>query len=304
MTLEVIDSRYGEAKKTLHDLIIIILAKEYPLKIGEICQRLRKQFNVKLSFQAVRKSLNILTERKILIIKDKAYFINKNHILEVKRLTDQLMKNYFSGEKQVAQKEWSDVEGSYTTYTFENLIKTDQFCNEIILDWAYNLKEEDDRVFCFHSPHYWYVFGQLGLESSILTDIKANGIDAYYLADGNTLLDKWTIKFYKGHKINYKISPQKEKLKTTMGVFGDFIVQYDYPEELFNKIEEFYTNTKNLETMDITKIAQILKFKTSITMTVMKNKTIACKLKEEILSKFKKKHQIQQNEHKVFIIKQ
>ena len=73
MALEVIDSVYGEYKKQLNDLILITLAKEYPLKIGEICRILQNEFHITVSFQAVRKSLNILAERKILTINNKKY---------------------------------------------------------------------------------------------------------------------------------------------------------------------------------------------------------------------------------------
>ena len=39
MAIEVFDTRYGDYKKQIPDLILVILAKEYPLKIGEICYR-------------------------------------------------------------------------------------------------------------------------------------------------------------------------------------------------------------------------------------------------------------------------
>ena len=70
MTLEIIDSRYGEYKKIVCDIIMIILAKEYPLTIGEITKQLKNNFEVDISFQAVRKSLNNMVDRKILLVED------------------------------------------------------------------------------------------------------------------------------------------------------------------------------------------------------------------------------------------
>jgi hypothetical protein len=288
MTLEIIDSRYGNYKKNLPDILQIILAKENSLTISEISKRLREEFFVRVTFQAVRKSLNILVDRKILEVADKRYSLDKNYILELKRLTDQLLKNYFSGSKPGKINAWTKNQQQHATYTFENFIKTDQFCNEIILDWAYNLKEGDNCTFCFQSPHYWYIFGQLVLESNFLSEIKKLKVDAYYIADGKTILDKWTKRFYDEHRINFAINASKKITNTTMSVFGDLVVQYDYPQDLYDAIEEFYVSTVSLENLDLSRLANLLKFNTEIKMTVIRNKMIAQKLKEELLSQFKK----------------
>ena len=288
MALEVINSKYSEITKNLNDLILLILAKEYPLKIGEICLRLRREFNVKLTFQAVRKSLNILVDKKILIYQDKAYAINKNFILDQKRFADTMLKNYFTGEHPVKAIDWNKSPEAPTMYTCDNLLKADQLCNEIILDWVHQRKKEDDPTFCFQTPHYWYIFGQLGVESNILEELRELGIDAYYYVDNATIIDKWTKQFYDAHHIKYVVTTKPTKTKTTIGVFGDFIVQYDYPEDVYKIIDEFYQKTKDLSTMNLSTIAKILKTKTPITLTVMKNKLIAAKLKEEMKSKFKK----------------
>ena len=287
MALEIVDSRYGEVSKSLPDLIIIILAKEYPLRMGEINKKLKRDFNVKLSFPAIRKSLNIMTEKKILKLKDKSFSINKNYILENKRLSDQLLKNYFIGEKAEKSLPAKSKE-SHSTYMFENLIQADQFWTEIVLEWAYNLKENDDKRFFFHGPHCWYIFGHLGLESTFLLELKSHNIKPYYLVEGRTIIDKWSKNFYESHHVNYAINKNSKIFNTAIGVFGDYIIQYEYPEKLFKEMEKFYNSSKNFETMKITEIALLLKMKTNINLIVMKNKTIASTLKEEILANVKK----------------
>jgi len=284
MALEVIDSIYGDYKKQLNDLILIILAKEYPLKIGEICHRLQNEFHITLSFQAVRKSLNVMVERKILALNNKTYCIEKNYALELKRLTDQAMNNYFSGHKENKSLPTQKAE-TISTYEFEDLIKVDQFWAEIVLDWMYNLKEADERVVLFHGPHCWYMFGHLALEYNYISELQKHNIKLYYLINGTTLLDKWASQFYSPWA-TYKINPKRETMKTVIGVFGDFIIQYDYPDEIYNKMEEFYTQAKTLESIDLNNIAALLKSKSNIKVVVMKNKVIAAKLKEEMKSKF------------------
>ena len=285
MALEVIDSVYGEYKKQLNDLILITLAKEYPLKIGEICRILQNEFHITVSFQAVRKSLNILAERKILTINNKKYSIEKNYALELKRITDQIMKNYFSGHKDNKSLPTQKTE-TISTYEFEDIIKVDQFWAEIVLDWMQNLKEQDEHTVLFHGPHCWYIYGHLALEYNYLAELKSHNIKLYYLINGNTLIDQWAAKFYNNYA-EYKINNPPKEMKSVIGVFGDFIIQYDYPEEIYSRMEEFYHKAKTLDTTELKKIAEILKQKTSIKVILMKNKILAEKIREEMLSKFK-----------------
>jgi len=286
MALEVIDSRYGDYKKQLNDLILVILAKEYPLKIGEIHHKLKNEFNITLSIQAVRKSLNIMVNRRILTVKEKAYAIEKSYTLELKRLTDQILKNYFSGHKDNKSLPTQKQE-SISTYEFEDLIKVDQFWAEIVLDWMYNLKESDEKICLFHGPHCWYVFGHLALEYNYIVELKSHNIELYYLIEGNTEIDKWVSKFYNNWTA-YKINPQTREMKTVIGVFGEFIIQYDYPDDIYSRMEKFYTDAKSLESAELKSIAEILKSKTKIKVTVIRNIAMAESIKNDILSKFEK----------------
>lgn len=290
MALEMQDYRFGEHLKTVNDFVLIMLAKESPLTIGQVAKKLRADFKVSITFQGVRKSLHTLTRRKVLESQGTSYRISKQFILEAKRLSDQMMKNYFPGDKGTPGIRWTEtsITQKQATYTFEDFIRADQFCNEIILDWAYNRKEGEDSTFCFQSPHYWYVFAQLGIESSFLLELKRLKVDAFYLCEGNTLLDKWTKRFYDTHKIRYALTKKGERMKTTIGAFGDFIVQYDYPEDLFRQVESFYRKAASLETMNLSQIAKLSEFKSSITFTVIRNRAIAEKVKRDILSKFGK----------------
>ncbi len=286
MALEIQDPRYGAYSKNLPDLILIVLARQYPLRTGDIVRILKKEFFIRLSFQAIQKSLRMLEARKILISTDKGFSIAREYILEMKRLTDQMLSNYYHGSKLGNIREWSSKLESFSTYTFDNFIMLDQFCNEIILEWARNLKEGDDRTYCFQSPHFWYVLGQTGVESSLLAELRALHIDAYYVAENKTLLDTWTKRFYDKHGISYIINKKPSMAKTTIGVFGDFVIQYDYPDSIQTRIAAFYKHTKNLDTFDLAGIAKLLSSTTKIQFTVLKNKAIADKIKNEIISLF------------------
>jgi len=289
MALEITDQRYGSFSKTLPDMILLILAKEYPLTVGQITKILKGEFKAKVSYQAVRKSLFALAKRKILAESENKFSVSKEYLKEQKRLLDQFFANYFTAENKEKLPLYSKKREEYTTYTFETLLQVDKFWGELVLDWAYNLKKEDDKRFVFNGPHCWYVLGHLGAEYDFLNLLKANGVTCYYLVEGKTLLDKWSKDFYQTNGAVYKINEKKNPhiLRTAMGVFGDNIIQFDYPEDIFRQMEKFYSSTKSFSSLEINKIAEILKKKTSIKFIFSKNQVVADKLKEEIIAKCK-----------------
>jgi DNA-binding Lrp family transcriptional regulator len=285
MAVEITDNRYGKTTKTLQDIILLILAKEHPLTMGEITKRVRKDFKVRITFQAIRKSLKTLQKRGILKEKEKKFSIKKEYILETRRYSDQLLRNYFTAERKDKLPTWSSVGEEHTTYNFENLLQTDKFWGEIVLDWARNLKEQDDRTFCFQGPHCWYSLGHLGTESDFLTELKNQGVKSYYLVENNTLLDQWAKDFYEDYDVKYLIKT-KNKTKTAIGVLGEFIIQFEYPEEIYEKIERFYKKSDSFPKTRMSTIAKILKRKCEIKLQVIKNKVIASKIKKEIISNY------------------
>lgn len=289
MALEIVADRYGESKKTLHDLILLILAKEYPMTAGEIVKYLRQQFNVKLTFHAIRKSLLTLVERKILDRKDKKFSIDKNYILETKRLSDQLLKNYFKTEKQEKNIVGSMVDAQQVEYRFENLLQADKFWGEVVLDWARNLKSIDDHEFFFQGPHCWYPIGHLGVESEFLNELKDYGVRCFYVIDEKSSIDQWIKGFYDDFSVHYLINPQRIKdNRTALGVFGEYIIKFDYPDDIYNELQRFYSSSKDIASIELSIIANLLKKKSSIKLIMSKDKVITTNLKNQMKSLFKR----------------
>ena len=56
MPFEFVLPKPGAYKKATKDLIVSILAREHPLTLKQMLQRIRKQYGVSVTYQAVRKS--------------------------------------------------------------------------------------------------------------------------------------------------------------------------------------------------------------------------------------------------------
>ncbi|MFH1470931.1 MAG: hypothetical protein ABIF01_04235 [Candidatus Micrarchaeota archaeon] len=286
MSLELTDSRGGGITKSLPDIILQILSKEHPLTVGQINKIAKREFKVKVTYQAVRKSLLMLSKKKALAQSDGGFSINKEYILEQKKIVDGFLANYFAGEEESLPL-YSKNRETHTAYNFETLLQTDKFWCEIVFDWVYGLRPGDDRRFVFHGPHCWYIFGHLGTEHDFVNTLRSNKVSMHYLVDGETPLDEWTRKFYDKNGVIYRINRKKSgaPMRTAMGIFGEYIIQFDYPEGLLREMDEFYVSSKDLRSLSLEKIANTLKKKTPITFILNKNKVVADKLKDEIIEK-------------------
>jgi hypothetical protein len=282
MAVSVSDLRYGESTKTLQDIILLILAKEYPLTMGEIAKRVKKDFKTNVTFQAVRKSLLALIGRKIISEQLKEFSVNREYILEHKQLTDQLLRNYYTSEQKERLPATATTGEDHTVYMFDTLLQADRFWGEIVFDWAHNLKDSDDHQYFFQGPHMWYPFGHVGVEMDFLSELKSHGVQVLNLIENNTVLDQWVKHFYLAYGAKYAIKPKPESHATAIGVFGDNILQFDYPLEIMRDLDRFFSTTTDLAKLNLTRVAAIVKKKAQIKLTLMRNKVIAENLKKEI----------------------
>lgn len=283
MAFEFTSERYGKITKTLPDLIIIILSKEFPLSMGEINKKLKNEFKIGLTFHAIRKSILLLQERKILEKKDNLFLINKKYIIEEKKIIDHMLSNYLTSEKISKKILGKEITKDYESYEFEDLIQLDKFWGEIVLDWARNLKGGDEKIFCFQGPFCWYPFGHLGTESEFLRELEENKIKSFYLITKNSKMDKLAKPFYESFKINYKIKEKENKI--AMGVFGEYVIQFEYPKEIYSGLDNLSKNTKVKE-INLSDLSKSLKKEAKIKLTLTKNKLISETLRKQITSEF------------------
>ena len=68
------------------ELIVRILSKDYPLRINEIHRRLKENHQIDISFQGVRKALQILVSSGKLRYSDGEYSVHKEWIKQLKNM--------------------------------------------------------------------------------------------------------------------------------------------------------------------------------------------------------------------------
>ena len=75
-----------DGKDNVKNLVFSILTKEYPLKIIDLTNFIRKRYGKSVTFQAVRKALIQLVSDGVLIKEGTSFQINKNWVFESKKV--------------------------------------------------------------------------------------------------------------------------------------------------------------------------------------------------------------------------
>lgn len=89
-----IPSVNGNGKNSVAEIMITILASEWPLSMKSVHYRLTKRHSMDVSFQAVHKAAKKLVEEGILERDKSQYFLNKTWIDSLHEFAEQIRKEY------------------------------------------------------------------------------------------------------------------------------------------------------------------------------------------------------------------
>lgn len=284
MSLE-INLPFGDQNNT-KNLVFTILTKEYPLKLIELTNHIRKRYGKSVTFQAVRKATLQLVESEVLERKENVFQINKEWVKKSKATIDNLYEQLNSNKKIEASVDAIGKEVS--VFTFNSLNELMKFWQELIDNWFKKFKKGDYPFNFYQGAHTWEGLLHLENEEKIMGQLKKKRIKSYSVTSGNTQLDKNLAKFY--NKINVKtiINPSQSSFDKGyyVATYGDLIVQTQYPPKLVNLIEIFFKKNKSLEKLDITELLKIVKIKNKMKLTVIKNLEMAKHINKSILNQF------------------
>ena len=281
MTIDITIPGFG-AEKTAKDLVVSLLADEYPLSAKQITNKIKSKFNVSVTFQGVYKAINQLIENGVLIKEKKNIQINKDWITNAKAFVDSLQKKYFEETKASSE---SAIGEDIQVYYFDNLISLDKFWNKI-LENLFKNNSIGDEYLTQQSGHIWYVLGQLEEESAILHIIKEKKLKFYTISTGNTFLDKWSGRYYESQNFFYSTNKKKSPNNHYFIIYGDYIMESIYPEELSDELDKVYDHVNEITDLNLSELIHVLRKKAQLKITVMKNAILAQRLRKDILKHF------------------
>ncbi len=268
----------NEESKNVKDLVVTLLSREQPLSIIELVNKIRKEYVLSVTYQAVRKAVNGLERQKILEKEAKTYRINKQWVLQTKSFFDKLLTTY---ETKVPLKLFNVemAKEDYAIYTFTNLLDLDFFWGDVQSYWIDH--EKENKEFFSYCYYPWWLLINLGQETKIFDYFKTKRIKSTIILASNTPLSRWAAGIYKELEVGIKILSKKaEGPLVDLNILGDTVIQVRYPEKLAQKIKILFEKSKNLQDISLKEITKLAHEQAEIKFVLFKNPSIAKSLRE------------------------
>lgn len=282
MTLE-IALPFGK-KNSVKDIVFTILTKEYPLRIIDLMNHIRKRYGKSVTFQAVRKSVLQLIEEGVLMQKESKFLIKKEWVLESKKILDELHRELI--KEKITPNKVDSIRGEISVFTFNSLNEMMKFWQDIIKNWFENFKKGDSNLNYYQAAHVWEGLMHPDIEMNVMNKLKKKGIKSYTITTGGTPLDKQIAKFYSKLGIKVHISPSTSTFEKSyyVATYGDMIVQTQYPEKTVKRLDSFFKKNKSLKDLDLVELSNIINSKIEVKLTVIKNLSMAKQINKSIIS--------------------
>jgi len=283
MTLEIVIPEKNLKKSNIKDLIFSILIEDTEKTLTQLHREIKKKYGVSVSFQAIIKAVKSLLLQKVLKKHERLYSLNKDWIFETRNFLDQIYTEHFKVKKPIKKIELGK---EVIVYTVHNLLELDRLWNDLLTNWIKNEKKDKRNV--WKGKHCWWLIPRLQEEDILHDFLLKNKIETYNIISENTILDKISLKYY-SDKGEFIKSNKRTKLEKNMNIsaFGKIILKFEIPKKISKKIESIYKKTKKIEDINLKKVLDIFKENTEIEITLIKDKYLADKIKEEIIDYFK-----------------
>jgi len=273
MTLEFILPEMS-GKRKVKDLIVSILADEWPLTLKKIYNRVKK-YGKGASYQAVHKALNELIDKKVVEKNRREYKLNIKWIIDIKDFSEKLEKSYEE------EKPLSKIKKGFSVNTIWELwpIFIEAFKKDIF--------NSNNKSICYIG--HLVLNPQIGSEKQI-EDYQelAKKYKFFMVATSHSLLNKIWKSYWEKLGVKVKIGAKiNSNPSIDIFVVGNFIIQIFHPEKVIEKENKLREKVKKISDINMKDIHDIyFKKYGKIHVLVTENKELASKLREKVESLF------------------
>ncbi len=262
--------------KTVKEKIIVLLASDFPLTVKELKLKIKANFNESVSYQSVHKELNHLISDEIIICENKKYLLNVEWIKQVGLFSDLILSNYTSQKKHSINKLLElKNEGDSLSFDFESYAQLDNYFLELI-DYFNEFFEKDKKILMHYTHNWWPLIYPLR-EREVVSKLKS---EIYAMCGANSNIDKFCSHYEKsiGIKISYSSNP---RLHWHLNIMGDLIFSFYGDDTIHKEINNFFVKYKELKTLDLKHLTDLLQKKGKFRVLVVKDSQFAKSVLEE-----------------------
>ena len=262
--------------KTVKEKIIVLLASEFPLTVKDLKLKIKTNFSESVSYQSVHKELNHLITDEIIICDNKKYLLNIEWIKQVGLFSDLILSNYTSQKKHSINKLLElKNDGDSLSFDFESYAQLDTYFLELI-DYFNEFFEKDKKIL-MHYTHNWWPLVYPLREKGVVSKLKS---EIYGVCGANSNIDKFCSNFEKsiGLKIIYS---SNSHLHWHLNIMGDLIFSFYGDDSINQDINDFFVKHKELKSLDLKHLTDILQKKGKFRVLVVKDSQFAKTVLEE-----------------------
>lgn len=266
-------------QSTTKESVIRILSQEWPLTTKEIYRKISKENNKAISYQAVHKALNQLSDQHILSKQNQAYQLNAHWINQIKNF-GQTIDHVYSNESGKLNLP-NDFSKPYTI-EFKDVSAYPVTMGNILISKTLT-NGETKPVYALLQHGLWPLrFNFLDYEV-LLRCAKANPVHG--VITSNLPFDQWIAEQYiTGGFTTVKVGIKPKKLEGNFIIHGETVMEVEYPPETLQFIEEIYAKMNSLSDLFKFYISRkISKHPYKAIVTIQKNPTLAKILTNQIL---------------------
>lgn len=267
-------------KKNLEQFIITSLASQQSLAANDLLKKAMALSGKTYSIQGIYKEINTLQKEGAVVKLRNKYSLRLPWVFDFISLADKMSEAYI--ERPLIPFILPEL-NKKEIWHFSNLLKMNDFWGHILLMLTQQSKH---KIILGWNPHPWFHLVQTKQEAQYIKALKLAHTKLYLIVGGNSLLDKWTEKFWdkEAVRFSYGISEFQNQRSAYLNIIDDYVLTVKLEPKTAQAIDTVYQNTKSMNDLNLQSILSIFNQKTKCTIWLEKNPKKAKKLK----FKFKK----------------
>lgn len=259
------------------DLVFELLAKDSPMSISVLQRRLKERYRLKMTYQAVRKTVRHLQARRILTHSRSGYSIDKSWLLRAKRLIDNVLSRQ-QRRSGVAVDELSDRD--FSSYMLNSLYELDNFWSQVLEYGVQRMQHAASKEILCVNNYSWWMLINLGQETSLYSSFVRRGCRTTVLIFQDLYINRWAAKIYRGIGVHANVRRRTGVPDNIdINILNDMIIQVTYPAQIVRKMRCLLTTCRNIDDLSAQQLARLAHAKTQIKMTVQKDASLAAGLR-------------------------
>jgi len=255
--------------KSTQDYIIEVLSNEWPLTAKQIHNKLKRNYALNISYQAVHKQLKQMQTEKMIAKDGKEFFLSYSWIKKISDYSERL-------KSSLDKKNENDSKIAI----LDSLIACGQF---LINDFMgnetgkYQNPKNKDSVCLWN--HAWPIVGASQEQHEKMKKMFSETTH-WSVCAHSTFLDKITSEYVA--KIGKKVVlNHKTSMNADTFTEGDYIMQAHFPEKLKKDMHKLYMKVKSKKDFDMKEMFEFGSRQYQIKVVIFKNQELADSLREE-----------------------